>query len=150
MKTELDPMDWTRDALVYQINLRALAHREPRNALEAATEAAPADSALAHVTTHISTLKDLGVNTLYLMPPYPMGLTDRKGIGSPYSIRDFRAVDPEYGTDEDLADFVRAARACGLRLLAGLSGRGCTWICFRRGRVQVRHGALHQRHRLLG
>ncbi|MDA1043931.1 MAG: alpha-amylase family glycosyl hydrolase [Verrucomicrobia bacterium] len=117
MKTELDRMDWIPDALVYQINLRSLAYREPHNAFEAAAEPAPTQSPLDYVTSHLSVIEALGANTLYLMPPYPMGLTDRKGIGSPYSVRDFGAVDPEYGSLDQLADFVRTAHLRGLKVI---------------------------------
>ena len=117
MSTELNLQDWTPDALAYQINLRSLAYREARNAFEAVDESAPAESPLAYVTANLATLKTLGANLLYLMPPYPVGLTDRKGIGSPYSTRDFRNVDPEYGTLKELATFVRSAHALGFKVI---------------------------------
>lgn len=117
MSTTLDSQDWIPDAQAYQINLRSLAYREPRNAFEAAGEKENTVSPLAYVTANLGTIKALGANLLYLMPPYPMGETDRKGIGSPYSARDFRAVEPEYGTPEELAAFVRAAHAQGFKVI---------------------------------
>ena len=117
MSTELNLQDWIPDALAYQINLRSLACREPRNAFEAIGETASPVSPLAYVTENLGALKALGANLLYLMPPYPMGLTDRKGIGSPYSARDFRDVDPEYGTLDELATFVRTAHDLGFKVI---------------------------------
>lgn len=117
MSTSLSLQDWIPDAQAYQINLRSLAYREPRNAFEAAGEAEETVSPLAYVTANLAAIKALGANLLYLMPPYPMGQTDRKGIGSPYSARDFRDVEPEYGTPEELADFVRAAHAQGFKVI---------------------------------
>ena len=76
---------WIASAVLYQINLRSLAAREPRNAIEAATEKPLAESPLAYLTRHLPRLRRLGVNTLYLLPPYPIGQFARKGIGSPYA-----------------------------------------------------------------
>lgn len=109
--------NWIHSAVIYQVNLRSLAAREPRNAIEAANEVTDDESPLAYVTRNLRTLLPLGVNTLYLLPPYPIGMHARKGIGSPYSIRDFRAVEPEYGTDEQLKQFVREAHGLGFRVI---------------------------------
>lgn len=123
---------WISSAIIYQINLRSLAAREPRNAFEAAREKPSALSPLAYVTANLPTIKKLGVNVLYLMPPYPMGLADRKGIGSPYSSRDFRAVEPEYGTIGELTEFVRRAHKLHLRVIFDITpnhtSRDHAWI----------------------
>ena len=53
-------------------------------------------------------LRDLGIDAVWLMPHYPIGKVGRKGsLGSYYSIRDYRAVDPELGTLADFDAFVR-------------------------------------------
>lgn len=52
-------------------------------------------------------LRSLGVDILWLMPIHPIGEVSRKGTwGSPYAIRDYRAVNPDMGTVEDLAHLV--------------------------------------------
>lgn len=52
-------------------------------------------------------LRSLGVDILWLMPIHPIGEVNRKGsVGSPYAIRDYRAVNPDMGTVEDLAHLV--------------------------------------------
>ena len=52
------------------------------------------------------------------MPHYPIGEVGRKGsLGSYYSIRDYRAVDPELGTLADFDAFVRRAHALGMKVL---------------------------------
>ncbi|MCK7479184.1 MAG: alpha-amylase family glycosyl hydrolase [Candidatus Moduliflexus flocculans] len=44
-------------------------------------------------------IRELGVDFVYLLPVHPIGVKNRKGtLGSPYSIRDYRAINPEYGT----------------------------------------------------
>ncbi|MEM8781222.1 MAG: alpha-amylase family glycosyl hydrolase [Planctomycetota bacterium] len=60
----------------------------------------------------------LGVNAVWLMPIYPVGQTEKKGVlGSPYSIADFTSVNPEFGTTGDLDHFVSEAHRRGLRVL---------------------------------
>jgi len=109
--------NWISNAVIYQINLRALAAREPRNAIEAAREKPDSRSPLAYVAQHLPTIKRLGANVLYFLPPYPIGYEKRKGIGSPYARRNFRAVEPEYGNLNELAELVRRAHATGLKVI---------------------------------
>ena len=126
---------WISSAVIYQVNLRSLAAREPRNAIEAAREKQSRQSPLAYLTQQLPVIKKLGANVIYLMPPYPMGILGRKGIGSPYSIRDFRAVDPEHGTLDDLADLVRRAHRMRLKVILDITpnhtSRDHVWMSFR-------------------
>ena len=115
MKT--NSSSWIASAVVYQVNLRSLAAREPRNPVEAAAEKPLAESPLAYLRRHLPKLRRLGFNVLYLLPPYPIGFHARKGIGSPYASRDFTAVEPEYGTAAELADLVRRAHALNLKVI---------------------------------
>ncbi len=63
-------------------------------------------------------LKDLGVSILYLLPINPIGETARKGtMGSPYSIKDFYAINPELGTLEDFRHLVDAAHGMGFKIM---------------------------------
>ena len=53
-------------------------------------------------------IQALGADIIWLMPIHPVGELHRKGsLGSPYAIRDYRAVNPEFGT---MDDFVRLTR----------------------------------------
>ena len=52
------------------------------------------------------------------LPIHPIGVEARKGTrGSPYAVRDYRAVDPALGTLDDLRRLVDAAHARGLRVI---------------------------------
>lgn len=63
---------------------------------------------------HLPRLRDLGVDILWLMPIQPIGEKNRKGtLGSYYSISDYSAVNPEFGTKEDLKTFISEAHAMG-------------------------------------
>ncbi|CAF4510425.1 unnamed protein product, partial [Rotaria sp. Silwood2] len=44
----------------------------------------------------------MGIDIIWLLPIHPIGISNRKGsLGSPYSIKDFRAINPEYGRMDD-------------------------------------------------
>lgn len=104
--------DWTRNASIYQINTRQFT---PEGTFRAATAQLPR-------------LKELGVDILWLMPIHPIGEARRKGtLGSPYAVRDFRAVNPELGTLADLRAFVERAHALGLRVIIDWVGNHTSW-----------------------
>ncbi|MBP1588978.1 MAG: hypothetical protein ILO10_02140 [Kiritimatiellae bacterium] len=115
--SSLLPNSWLPEAMIYQVNLRALAAREPRNPVEAAAEKPVEESPLAYLTRNLSRLKRLGFTVLYLLPPYPIGRAGRKGIGSPYSSRDFAAIEPEYGTKGEVLELVRKAHKLKLKVI---------------------------------
>ncbi len=70
------------------------------------------------VTARLDDLKDLGVSILWLMPIHPIGEKLRKGsYGSPYSVRDYTAINPDYGTKEDLKHLVAEAHQRGLKVI---------------------------------
>src|SRR5580658_11279651 len=75
--------DWLRTGTIYEIF--------PRDFSAAGN--------LNGVTARLDDLQKLGVTILWIMPIQPIGEKGRKGeFGSPYSIRDYYAVDPNYGT----------------------------------------------------
>src|SRR5690349_17121091 len=85
---------WSKDAILYQINTRQFT---PEGTFRAAEKQLPR-------------LKALGVDIVWLMPIHPIGVQNRKGsLGSPYSVRDYYGVNPEFGTLADLKSFVATA-----------------------------------------
>ena len=86
--------EWSYGAVLYEMNVRQLT---PEGTLRAAA-------------AKLGFLHDMGVDAVWLMPIYPIGELDRKGtLGSYYSIRDYRAVNPEFGTMDDLDSFIAEA-----------------------------------------
>jgi glycosidase len=80
------------------------------------------------ITARLDHIRDLGVTVVWLMPIQPVGEKNRKGrLGSPYSIRDFRAVSREYGTPDDLRRLVREARERGLRVILDFVANHSAW-----------------------
>lgn len=97
---------WTKAELkaqsIYQIF--------PRNFTQAGTLDAAAEE--------LGRVKAMGFDIVYLTPVHPIGQLARKGaLGSPYAIRDYRAVDPALGGEEALVRFIKAAHGLGLKLI---------------------------------
>lgn len=94
--------DWTYDAVVYEMNLRQYT---PEGSFAAAERQLPR-------------LKALGVDVVWLMPIYPIGVAERKGtLGSYYAISDYCAVNPEFGTLDDFDRFLAEAHRLGFRVV---------------------------------
>ena len=103
---------WSKDAILYQINTRQFT---PEGTFKAAEKELPR-------------LKALGVDILWLMPIHPIGEKNRKGtLGSPYSVRDYYGVNPEFGTKEEFKHFVDAAHAAGFHVILDLVANHTAW-----------------------
>jgi len=76
------------------------------------------DGKLKTVQADLDRIKELGVDIIYLLPVQPSGCVHRKGsMGSPYAIRDYRAIDPEIGDMQDFIDLCDAAHERGLKVM---------------------------------
>src|SRR5512132_1194090 len=94
--------DWVRDGVVYEIYPRAFSPQGNFNG----------------ITARLDDLKDLGVNILWLMPIHPIGQVKKKGtIGSPYAVRDYYAINPDYGTKEDFHRLISEAHRRGMKVI---------------------------------
>ncbi len=70
------------------------------------------------VEADIERIRALGVDLIWFMPIYPIGQLNKKGrLGSPYSVRDHRAVNPEYGTTSDFAQLIERAHALRMKVM---------------------------------
>lgn len=95
-------VDWAKNAVIYEVNLRQ--GTSERN--------------LKGMTRELPRLKDLGVDILWLMPIHPISELNRKGtLGSYYAVADYKAVNPEFGTFEDLKEFVESAHNLGMKVI---------------------------------
>ncbi|TFW19348.1 alpha-amlyase [Massilia arenosa] len=104
--------EWSQDATIYQINTRQFT----------------AEGSFRAAEKELPRLKKLGVGILWLMPIHPIGEKNRKGpLGSPYAVRDYRAVNPELGTLADLKHFVDRAHALGMHVILDWVGNHTSW-----------------------
>jgi cyclomaltodextrinase len=80
------------------------------------------------VTARLDELHDLGVNILWIMPIHPIGEKFRKGeFGSPYSIKNYYAVDPNYGTLDDFKKLVVGAHQRGMKVIMDIVANHTAW-----------------------
>ena len=81
--------------------------------------------AFGKVQARLDDIKALGTDILYLMPVYPEG--KEKAIGSPYCIKDFKGVNPNYGTLDELKALVTAAKAKGMKVMFDWVANHTAW-----------------------
>lgn len=94
--------DWSKQATIYEVNIRQYTPEGTINAF----------------IPHLDRLQKLGVKILWLMPVQPIGVEKRKGeLGSYYSIRNYTAINPEFGTLEDFEKLVEEAHARGFKVI---------------------------------
>ncbi len=76
------------------------------------------EGTFAGVERDLDRIRDLGVDIIWLMPIHPIGVAERKGRdGSPYANKDYRTVNPEYGTMQDLKSLVDAIHDRGMKCI---------------------------------
>lgn len=70
------------------------------------------------VIPDLDRIRDLGTDIIWLMPIHPIGVKGKKGsLGCPYANRDYRAVNPEYGTIEEFKELVDAIHQHGMKCI---------------------------------
>jgi len=100
-QTHIEHPEWSKSANMYEVNIRQYTEEGTFKAFE----------------EHIPRLKEMGVDILWLMPIHPIGEEKRKGeLGSYYSIQDYTAVNPNFGTMEDFKDLVEATHENDMKL----------------------------------
>jgi len=109
--------EWAEDAVLYEVNIRQYT---PEGTFNAFAE-------------HLPRLKKLGVEILWLMPVNPISGKNRKGsLGSYYSIADYTAINPEFGTMDDFKNLVDRCHKMGFRVIidwvANHTGWDNPWI----------------------
>ena len=104
--------EWSKNATIYQLNTRQFSEE---GTFRAAQEELPR-------------IKALGADIVWLMPIHPIGEENRKGtLGSPYAVRDYYGVNPEFGTLEDLKAFVDEAHALGMYVILDWVANHTAW-----------------------
>ena len=126
LMTEIDGSDpilkkttakWLDTCVLYEVNIRQYTDEGTFAAFE----------------KHLDRLKDMGINTLWLMPIHPISETGRKGtLGSYYAVSDYKGVNPEFGTIEDFRHLVDTAHSMGFKVIldwvANHTGWDNAWI----------------------
>ncbi|HLJ47988.1 MAG TPA: alpha-amylase family glycosyl hydrolase [Bryobacteraceae bacterium] len=104
--------EWVKSGVIYEINPRTFSPGGNFRGIE----------------PQLPRLKQLGVTILWLMPIHPVGQLKKKGsIGSPYAVRDYMAINPDYGTAADLKHLVRAAHDQGFKIIIDIVANHTAW-----------------------
>ncbi|MBE6052564.1 MAG: alpha-amylase [Clostridium sartagoforme] len=70
------------------------------------------------VEKDLKRIEDIGVDIIWLMPIHPIGVKNKKGLlGCPYAIKNYREVNPEYGTLEDFKDLIDSIHSLGMKCI---------------------------------
>ena len=97
--------EWARNAVLYECNIRQFS----------------AAGNFAGVQQQLPRLKEMGVDVLWLMPIHPIGKQNRKmkpsDLGSPYSVQDYYAINPDFGSLDDLKNLIGEAHNLGLKVI---------------------------------
>jgi glycosidase len=118
-KKELKPFvsevvhpEWSKNSVLYEVNVRQYT---PEGTFNAFAE-------------HLPRLKALGIDVLWFMPTYPIGITNKKGeLGSYYSVRDYLSVNPEFGTLDDFKALLNKAHEMGMHVILDWVPNHTSW-----------------------
>lgn len=97
------------DVVMYQVNPRVFA---PEKSLQA-------------VIHRLDSIQALGTNVVWVMPIYPIGI--EKGKNSPYCIRDYKDVAPEFGTVDDVKKLSEECHRRGMALILDWVANHTAW-----------------------
>jgi glycosidase len=122
------PSEWVENATIYEVNVRQHTAEGTFKAFE----------------NHIDRLHDLGVDILWFMPIQPIGKLNRKAVGdtfvqdmpepdydtywgSPYSIQNYTAVHPRYGSLDDFKAIVDKCHSLGMKVVLDWVANHTAW-----------------------
>jgi len=104
--------DWSKNATIYEVNIRQYTQEGTINAF----------------AEYLPKLKEMGIDILWLMPINPIGEKNRKGtMGSYYSVKDFKAINPEFGTMDDLKLLVKKVHEMGMHIIIDWVANHAAW-----------------------
>ncbi|MCB4436817.1 alpha amylase C-terminal domain-containing protein [Alteromonas sp. McT4-15] len=93
---------WSSHSVIYQVNTRQFS----------------ASGSFSGVTEQLERIKALGADILWLMPIHPIGEKNKKGkLGSPYAVKDYLAINPEFGNEEDFRTLIKKAHELSLKVI---------------------------------
>ena len=104
--------NWSKNATIYEVNLRQHTSQGTFAAFE----------------KDLNRIDSLGVDILWFMPINPIGELNRKGsLGSYYSVRDYKGINPEFGTFADFKRLVDKAHSLGMYVIVDWVANHTAW-----------------------
>ena len=109
---EIEHPEWSKNATIYEVNIRQYTPEGTFKSFE----------------SHLPRLKKMGVDIIWLMPIHPIGEKNRKGsLGSYYSVKDFKGINPEFGTRKDFQHLVDRIHKMGMYVIIDWVGNHSAW-----------------------
>ncbi|MEC5158561.1 alpha-amylase family glycosyl hydrolase [Chryseobacterium sp. MP_3.2] len=109
---EIEHPEWSKNATIYEVNIRQYTPEGTFKSFE----------------SHLPRLKKMGVDIIWLMPIHPIGDKNRKGsLGSYYSVKDFKGINPEFGTRKDFQHLVDRIHEMGMYIIIDWVGNHSAW-----------------------
>ncbi len=99
----------SQDVTLYQVNMRVFS----------------TSGNFKGVVARLDSIKALGINVVYLMPIYPVGIL--KAVNSPYCVQDYKAVNSEFGTLDDLRALVDNAHSKNMAVILDWVANHTSW-----------------------
>jgi cyclomaltodextrinase len=104
--------EWAKNAVIYEANIRQFSEEGTIN----------------EFAKYLPELKKMGVGIVWLMPITPIGELNRKGeLGSYYSVKDYKAINPEFGTEADFRKLVNEAHELGMYVILDWVANHSAW-----------------------
>lgn len=106
------PPEWSYNKTIYEVNTRQYTAEGTFKAFE----------------EHLPRLKEMGIGILWFMPIQPIGVKNRKGtLGSYYSVKDYKAVNPEFGSRDDFKSLVDKIHKMGMFVIIDWVANHTAW-----------------------
>jgi glycosidase len=111
-KKQIPHAEWSRNLSIYEVNVRQFTK----------------DGTFKAFIPHLNRLKEMNVGILWFMPINPIGEKNRKGsLGSYYSIKNYKEINPEFGTLEDFKEVVKQAHKNGMYVIIDWVANHTSW-----------------------
>lgn len=109
---QFNPPDWSYNKAIYEVNVRQYSNEGTFKAFD----------------KHLPRLKELGADILWFMPINPIGRKNRKGtLGSYYSIKNYKEVNPEFGSLDEFKSMVNLVHKMGMYVIIDWVANHTAW-----------------------
>lgn len=95
--------------IMYEINIRAFSN----------------EGTFQGIVNRLDSIKALSINTIWLMPIYPIGQINT--VNSPYCVRNYTEVNPEFGTMEDFKTLTKEAHNWKINIIIDWIANHTSW-----------------------
>jgi glycosidase len=111
-RSEVKHVEWSKNAVIYEANIRQYSKEGTFKAFE----------------KDLSRIKSLGIDIIWIMPVNPIGEKNRKGkLGSYYSVKDYRKINPEFGTIDNFKSLVKEIHNFGMKVIIDWVPNHTSW-----------------------